>query len=97
MTKQCSLFRSTETMCSPLAKCDTVSPKEPVGVSTSKADTGAASQKKDYSNGVVKSSPVPAPAQKLQPVPTASLCNGDLSLKVGLPTENGTPSDKTKC
>lgn len=95
--KHVPFFRSTETMCSPLAKCDTGSPKELVGVSTPKADTRAASQKKDYSNGVVKSSPVPVPAQKLQPVPTASLCNGDLSLKVGLRTENGAPSDKTKC
>ena len=97
MMKHVPFFRSTETMCSPLANCDTGSPKEPVGVSTPKADTRAASQKKDYSDDVVKSSPVPAPVQKLQPVPTASLCNGDLSLKVGHPTENGTPSEKTKC
>lgn len=91
-----SIFHLTETMFSPLAKCETESPKESVRVSTPKANTKTACQNKGSGNGIVKSSPVSATAQKFQPVPTVSLSNGDLSLKVGLPSENGIPSDKTK-
>ncbi|XP_024023851.1 protein tesmin/TSO1-like CXC 5 isoform X1 [Morus notabilis] len=85
-----------ETMFSPLAKCETESPKGSVRVSTPKANTKTACQNKGSGNGIVKSSPVSATAQKFQSVPTVSLSNGDLSLKVGLPSENGIPSDKTK-
>ena len=81
-------------MYSPLAKTETGSPREPMGNASPKADTEMVSHKKACGNSVVKSSSVLASAQKFQSIPTVSLCNGDLSLRVGVPSGNGTPGDK---
>lgn len=79
-------------MCSPQAKRERVSQKEPVQGGTAKPSPEPRWQKEAYSNGVAKS-PVSANGKMLQPVttlhPVATVTSGDndLSLKVGLPIE----------
>ncbi|CAL2234375.1 unnamed protein product [Prunus armeniaca] len=81
-----------ETMCSPQAKRERVSQKEPVQGGTAKPSPEPRCQKEAYSNGIAKS-PVSANGKMLQlvttlhPVATVTSGDNDLSLKVGLPIE----------
>lgn len=65
------VFHFAETMCSPQAKRERVSQKEPVQGGTAKPSMEPRFQKEAYSNGIGKSPPSEN-GKMLQPVPTGS-------------------------
>lgn len=84
------------TMCSPLAKSKAPSPKRPVRNPVPKAIAEAVHRGNANGNVSAKLSPVLSALQKTQPISRSpvSLFGGDRSLKLGVPKDNGTPSDK---